>query len=231
MAELTRATLVEISDYSTSGSSSERGEKVKVDFNPESLKLNLSNQSSGGNQQAGGATQYLGPGSSTMTVELLFDTSTTGSDVRQRTEALAYFIVGDSQDSNNRRTSPPKVRFEWGSFIYEGIIKSMDETLEYFSETGVPLRAKVSLSFQRDALVLYQRNRRSGRSERANEGVGDVTPLSTARAGDTLQSMAAGRGLSADWKAIAAANGIEDPLRLQPGQLIDLNARPLSPFG
>ena len=27
-----------------------------------------------------------------------------------------------------------------------------------------------------------------------------------------------------DWKSIAAANGIEDPLRLSPGQLIDLNA-------
>jgi hypothetical protein len=26
-----------------------------------------------------------------------------------------------------------------------------------------------------------------------------------------------------DWKAVAAANGIEDPLRLSPGQLIDID--------
>jgi hypothetical protein len=48
-------------------------------------------------------------------------------------------------------------------------------------------------------------------------------PLTGARRGDTLQSLAA-KGGKTDWQSIAAANGIEDPLRLTPGQLIDLNA-------
>ena len=47
--------------------------------------------------------------------------------------------------------------------------------------------------------------------------------MSQAKQGDTLQGMAAQNGQS-DWKGVAAANGIEDPLRLSPGQLIDLNA-------
>jgi hypothetical protein len=226
MEQLERAKLVEIDDYSLSpGPPAEGKLVVEVDFNPESLKLSLSNQSSGGDQQAGGSTQYLGPGSSTLSVELLFDTSASGTDVRQRTEALAYFIVGDAQRENEERMAPPKASFRWGSFIFEGIIESMDETLEYFSEQGVPLRATVSLSLKRDALVLYQEERQGARSDQPNQGVGDVTPLSSARSGDSVQSMAGRAGVSANWKAIAEANGIDDPLRLEAGAMINLNIK------
>lgn len=226
MEQLERAKLVEIDDYSMAPGPPAEGKKVvEVDFNPESLKLSLSNQSSGGDQQAGGSTQYLGPGSSSLAVELLFDTSANGTDVRKRTEALAYFIVGDAQRENEERMAPPKVSFRWGSFLFEGIIESMDETLEYFSEKGVPLRASVSISLKRDALVLYNEERQGTRSEQPNQGLGDVTPLSPARAGDSVQSMAGRRGNSANWKAIAAANGIDDPLRLETGTMINLNVK------
>lgn len=226
MEQLERAKLVEIDDYSMDPGPPAEGKKVvEVDFNPESLKLSLSNQSSGGDQQAGGSTQYLGPGSSSLAVELLFDTSANGTDVRKRTEALAYFIVGDAQRENEERMAPPKVSFRWGSFLFEGIIESMDETLEYFSERGVPLRASVSISLKRDALVLYNEERQGTRSEQPNQGLGDVTPLSPARAGDSVQRMAGRRGNSANWKAIAAANGIDDPLRLEAGAMINLNVK------
>jgi hypothetical protein len=32
-------------------------------------------------------------------------------------------------------------------------------------------------------------------------------------------------GANADWQSIATANGIENPRLLQPGQLINMNAR------
>ena len=35
--------------------------------------------------------------------------------------------------------------------------------------------------------------------------------------------MAASRGLGDNWQAIAAANGIENPRLLTPGQLINMN--------
>ena len=226
MEQLKRAELVEIDDYSLDpGPPAEGKQVVQVDFNPESLKLTLSNQSSGGDQQAGGSTQYLGPGSSTMSVELLFDTSASGIDVRKRTEALAYFIVGDAQREGEQRMAPPKVSFRWGSFIFEGIIESMDETPEYFSEEGVPLRATVSLSLKRDALVLYQEERLGQRTQEPNQGMGEVQPLSPARTGDSVQSMAGRSGRSNDWKAIAAANDIDDPLRLEAGAMINLNVK------
>jgi nucleoid-associated protein YgaU len=39
-----------------------------------------------------------------------------------------------------------------------------------------------------------------------------------------VQGMASGLGRANDWQSIAAANNIENPRLLQPGQLIDLNA-------
>ena len=41
---------------------------------------------------------------------------------------------------------PPVVRFEWGTFLFSGLIESYRETLDFFSSEGVPLRAQVSLS-------------------------------------------------------------------------------------
>ena len=44
--------------------------------------------------------------------------------------------------------------------------------------------------------------------------------------------MAASQGKGDNWQAIAAANNIENPRFLQPGQLIDLDAKlPQPPFG
>jgi hypothetical protein len=225
MAQLERAKLVEIDEYSMDPGPPAEGKKVvEVDFNPESLKLALANQSSGGDQQAGGSTQFLGPGSSTLAMDLVFDTSASGTDVRKRTEALAYFIVGDSQREGDERMAPPKVSFRWGSFLFEGIIESMNETLEYFSEQGVPLRAAVTISLKRDALVLYNEERLGQRTNEPNQGMGEITPLSPARDGDSVQSMAGRNGNSANWRSIADANDIEDPLRLTAGELINLRS-------
>ena len=47
--------------------------------------------------------------------------------------------------------------------------------------------------------------------------------LTQAPAGATLQDLAAQAGLGDNWQAIAAANGIENPRRLAPGQFINLN--------
>jgi hypothetical protein len=48
-------------------------------------------------------------------------------------------------------------------------------------------------------------------------------PLTQAPAGSTLQGLAGSQGNGADWRAVADLNGIENPRRLEPGQLIDLN--------
>jgi hypothetical protein len=49
--------------------------------------------------------------------------------------------------------------------------------------------------------------------------------MTPARSGDTVQGLASSAGQRNNWQSIAAANGIENPRQLDPGQLIDLSAR------
>jgi hypothetical protein len=209
--------------------------RVAVHFNPESLKVSLKNNNQGGNQPGGGSgRQFVGSGSSNLSVELVFDTSADHNDVRRITEKVAHFVMAKEQpsDPNNRHT-PPRARFEWGSFIFEGVVDSLDETLDYFSEDGVPLRATIALKLSREDIAFVfgqagQRNgggnRDSGAAQNTGGGGAGHTPLTPAGPDDSVQSVAARTGQGSDWKAIAAANNIDDPLHLSSGALLNVSA-------
>ena len=51
-----------------------------------------------------------------------------------------------------------------------------------------------------------------------------TTPLTLAQAGDSMQALAGRAGLDASWKAIAAANNIDNPRAILAGTPIHLNA-------
>ena len=113
---------------------------------------------------------------------------------------------------------PPGVRFSWGSFLFDGMVEGMEETIEFFSPEGKALRASITLTMSQQKILIAEFEEDSNVSELPGH-----KPLTRAKAGDSVQNMAAKKG-NGDWQSIAAANGIEDPLRLPPGQLIDLNA-------
>jgi hypothetical protein len=48
--------------------------------------------------------------------------------------------------------------------------------------------------------------------------------LTQAPAGSSVQNIADSQGKGDNWQDIAAANNIENPRLLQPGQLLDMNA-------
>ena len=228
-SSITKAEIVEIQEFSRGKTLSQAGDKkVTVQFNPQSLKVALSNQNSGGDQPGGSSRQFVGSGTSKLTVELVFDSSDDGSDVRAKTQEVAYFIMAKEQSNQENRRTPPRMRFQWGSFIFEGVVDSMDETLEYFSEEGVPLRATVSLGMSRDDIVFLFGSASSGG---AGKATGATSPLDSARPGDSVASMAARIGAIADWKGIASANGIDDPLRIQAGARVNLNVKASVKFG
>lgn len=189
---------------------------LEVQFNPPSLKVAYANNNTGGDQPGGSSSQYTGSASSRMSVELLFDTTETGADVRAITEKVSYYLKPKEDDPSNR--VPPGIRFEWGSFVFEGIMNSMDETLDYFSEEGIPLRATLQLSLSRNAAVVIRRD--LGRA--GSGGAPGTSPLDTARLGESVMDIAARHNLSANWKGIASANNIDDPLRLSAGVRLDI---------
>jgi hypothetical protein len=215
------------------------GKTANVQFNPETLRVTYANQLSqpggggkregagapSGDQAGGAARQFLGTSTTKLSMTLWFDvTGMRGGEAADATKLTApvrYFITPRAL-GKDKELLPPNVRFEWGSFFFDGTFDSLEESFEYFSDDGRPLRAQLSLTMSRQEIKLDYTQEGAGFAA-GSPGQG---PLSTAVSGATLQGLAAGAGGSgAGWQAIAAANGIEDPLRLAPGQLIDLNAR------
>ena len=122
-----------------------------VQFNPTTLRLSLTNRVEGGETQGKQVRQHMGASSTTLSLDLVFDTADEGTtenprSVREKTRQLEKFLVakGEGQQQN----APPRIRFTWGDLIVEGVVESMTIDFEHFAANGVPLRAKVPLSIK-----------------------------------------------------------------------------------
>jgi hypothetical protein len=207
-----------------------------VQFNPETLKVSYANQvqqpSGGGDQRGTPTQQFVGAGTTKLAVQLWFDV--TGQpegqdkavdDVRKLTEKVAFFITPKKEGD---KFIPPAVRFLWGSFRFDGIMESLEESLELFSAEGLPLRASVSftLSQQKIDKFFFAETAKppAGAGTSPSGKPAGTAPMTPAPAGSTMQGLAANQGKGANWQAIASANGIENPRKLAAGQLVDLQA-------
>jgi contractile injection system tube protein len=212
---------------------------VTVQFNPETLKVSFANQiqtPSGTGDQSGTPTrQFVGEGTTKLALQLWFDVTAQArsdkgellDDVRRLTQKVAYFIT--PKEEGKKVLPPPAVRFLWGSFQFDGLMDSLEESLEFFSNDGRPLRASMSLTLSRQkikAFKIIEQKRPPPPPDSAAPDPGapaGTKPLMPAPAGSTVQSLADQEGRGAKWQAIAAANNIENPRLLAPGQLIDLD--------
>jgi nucleoid-associated protein YgaU len=151
--------------------------------------------------------QYVRGNSEKLTLELVVDTSDTLDDVRTKyVDALRGLLNIQSE-----LHAPPIVAFEWDREIFKGVLESMTITYTLFSASGVPLRAKLNTTLReyRPVSVQYSETPRNSP---------DVEKSFTVRRGDELWSIAAQiyRDPS-EWRALARANGIQDPRSIEPG--------------
>jgi hypothetical protein len=205
-----------------------KDKNCKVQFNPESLKVAFANQvatpSGAGDQKGTPARQFVGAGTTKLSLQLWFDVSApmptgekTENDVRKLTAKVAYFITPKQEGD---KFVPPAVRFIWGSFQFDGIMESMEESLEFFSSDGRPLRASVTVNLTQQKITEFTfRPTTPGTSPSPG-----TRPLTQATDGSNVQKEADKQGKGDKWQDIAAANNIENPRMLQPGQLLDMNA-------
>ena len=231
MSELARALLYELK--SNGKSEKTIGRTAVVQFNPETLKVSYANQLAGKddkktNSQSDGTSgaQYVGAGSTKLSLQLWFDITApmppgkqSVNDVRRLTQQVTE-LMNPAPAADKDKFIAPEVCFEWGIFKFSGIIDSLEESIEYFSDTGVPLRASMSLSMSQQSILVAKFNDQSLGFKRPSPG---ANALTQAQAGNTLQGLAAASGKDNNWQGIAAANGIENPRRLAPGQLLDLS--------
>jgi hypothetical protein len=213
---------------------------TKVQFNPDSLKVSFANQivapSGSGDKNGPQTQQFVGAGTTKLAATLYFDVTSElpqgldpVNDVRKLTQRVAYFItpVGQPQGQPTKFI-PPAVRFLWGSFQFDGIMESMEETLELFSFEGRPLRASVAIAITQQKITAFSFNAANDAPAATRRGgaAPGTSPITEATAGASIQSLTANQpngGAGLEWQAIAQANGIENPRMLKPGQMIDLN--------
>ena len=175
--------------------------EIPVHFNPASLKYTISNtlkNKGSGNKKK----QYIAQSTGKLSMDLIYDTTNSGEDVRRHTSNVAKMMNPKDE------TVPPVVIFEWGLYSFQGMLESYNETNEFFSPKGIPLRATINITISSQDEVF--------------EGVEDTAPT-----GGTIDSgtkavpayPAPGKGTTdlatkggnpAAARKIAADNGLEN---------------------
>ncbi|WP_110240080.1 peptidoglycan-binding protein [Nocardioides gilvus] len=202
------------------------GRTVKVQFNPESLKLTAANTVARTEAAGTAAMQYVGASSTKLDLELWFDATVDpqGRDLRTLTEGVHHFITPQKSDGAPAEFKVPGVRLQWGAFTFDGVMTTLNETLDLFSHDGRPLRSRIALSFSAQEI----RFRIEGMANSGGSGGGatpGVTPQTPLAQGTSVQQAVTAPGAtSAAWKSVAAANGIENPRFPETDALIGATA-------
>ena len=184
-----------------------KGKPIPVHFNPVSMQYGISNTLV--KKGKGDKTkQVVSSSTATLTLELSFDSTDTGRDVREATGPIARLMRAEKDNT------PPVVLFSWGSFQFQGMLTSYKETLDFFSPEGVPLRAGVSLGMDAQDQIFDE----AGASPDSG-GVGAVLAV-----GGNLTLLAGQIGDPRAARGIALANGSAS-LRLDAGAALEIGAQ------
>ena len=142
----------------------------------------------------------------TLSLELLFDKYETDGDVRDEVNTLVSFAM---RDENLHRPPAVTVTFAgplFGGDNFKGVVNSVKVRYTMFNSAGTPVRAVVTLDMQQ-----ADKDMLSGNSP-------DVAKQRVVKRGETLQLIAESEYKNAsEWRRIADANGIDDPLSIEPG--------------
>ncbi len=190
------------------------GFKVDFMFNPEAVRVSKTIKPKE-NKQAGQnapALQFT-TGNSTMIEfgEILFDGFDAREDVYAKYVSRLELLL--KVDSSLHR--PPLVMFHWGavwgdkkSEIHAGVyfVTGLDTNYTMFLPDGTPVRCTCKLSL-------------TEAPTKQDKGSPDTAHVRLVGRSDSLQSLAAAEyDDPGQWRRIAQANGIDDPLSLEPGR-------------
>lgn len=190
---------------------------VKVHFNPVSLKVSSTNTIA---DKAGQAHQASAVTASKLDLELIFDTSDTGEDVRGASNGLK--AMGFVEKANQALA---KVTFSWGAFSFVGSIESFTENIEFFSSEGVPLRLTAQLTMRGLKQVALPASRAAA-DPGADAGNVATAPAPANGLGATGAAQNAGDPRAG--RALAAANGAPSMRFPGGGTLAVVTDAPLS---
>jgi hypothetical protein len=184
------------------------GDVVAADFNPTTMQYSITNQASQGSGRS--RSRAVDESTGKLTMDLVFDTTDSGDDVRNKTERIALLMKPEGARGT------PILQVTWGNFAFQGALDQYRETLDFFSSDGMPLRATLSLGFT----TVTEQNRtpdkvfafssgRTGSITGNFQATNEVYEVPRAE-GSSVTSTAAALGAPGVGNLLAALNGIED---------------------
>ena len=181
---------------------------IPVMFNPPKYELSKTNQFAE-IKIPGLATsvlQFVNGNAKSLSMELFFDTTDSGLDVRARTAAVANLTEPDPVSK-----APSRLLLLWGSLAFPCFLMSVRQTFDFFNTQGMPLRATLNVEFKgNDSLETPLAASPLALAEQATRHVTKI--------GDTLQGVAnAVYGNPNKWRQIATANNIDNPRAIAGG--------------
>jgi Contractile injection system tube protein/LysM domain len=206
----------------------ETGARIECMFNPARFSFSQSNRWES-DQIPGKATpsmRYAGGEGGSFSLSLVFDTTSDGKAVSTFTNKLLKLMDVDTSlpgfDETRSNGRPPWVKFHWGTSLhsFKAVVKSIEVGFTYFSSEGLPLRANVEMSLEQ-----YEPDANWG-PQNPTSGTPNPNRIHQVQVGDTLDRIS-GRyyGDPTQWRAIAVANSLDDPLDLRPGRLLAIPER------
>ena len=219
-AELVFYDLSEAPGGATPGA--ERG-RLAFQFNPKEVTVAKTakwERKPARGSKAAGPPEFSGPEPCKLTLEMFFDATVNGQpdSVLTAVETLMTGLVPTDKTYQKKKPSPPLVVLHWGSiWSFPGYIASVSAKYTMFTSAGMPVRAACSVSIEEMPGEPFRQNPTSGSDS--------VRRRYRTSAGDSLASVAyAEYGDPGSWRALAAFNGIDDPMRVPAGTALLLPA-------
>jgi LysM repeat protein len=152
--------------------------------------------------------------------EILLNTFDIRKSVYTEVSNLERLVTVDSDLHH-----PPRVLFVWGDAFGTGegevngglfVVTSLDVNYTMFLPNGTPVRAKCKVTLQE---AQPDKGDSPGDYRNSPRNSPDTAHVHLVQRGDSLQAIAHSEYSDAgEWRRIAAANGIDNPLELRPGQ-------------
>jgi hypothetical protein len=159
--------------------------------------------------------QFVGCTGRTLNLTILLDSvDVPKHDVTAAVDQLLAWTTASDTSYRQHKPQPPLLRLHWGGYQYfPGYLSSVNATYLLFSPKGKPLRARVVLAMEEVPDDPKPQNPTSG-------GVPDRRAV-VIGGGDSLASLARQEyGDPNLWRALAVANGVDDPMAVAPGRAL-----------
>lgn len=206
-------------------------ETIECSFNPSEYKI--SNEVSYNSErtlgEGNGLTATTITTSSTLNITLYFSSVSSkdiykkgimqdlsNSSVKPVTDITQKIVNTAYIDGSLHR--PPVIKFVWGNFNYRGVVTNITENYTMFTSSGKPIRAKLDITIKE-----HRESELKTKSHPFESP--DRTKWVTLTEGMSFWELAYEHyGDAGNWRLIAEANDINNPLVVEKGRIIKIPA-------